>query len=542
MPSGSNKKPRLSRNSVLESLEPGAFAIVASFISPRDLLCLSMCSKRYRYSQCIRHDHVVTSALLAGGQAKRTATQVIEMALPSTGNDKTSGSIHLPTPIRLLRLINGTRCESPGCSAAMTTVRPHFGLFLCWDCFLGVTTVIDLKHEVIVNEKRIARFENRRNAHVLTSPFIDTSGERAGPIVSWDAVSGAGFEELLKAADNVWGPETETYKSIMKCFSDDEVRGASRHQVCRPVANAVLLMKRLKDMLEVMQCPYADVLCSFQERRQLSPDGSGLYLSCVVFDANIVDELVSPLITSQNQATERQLEEIADDLGQAMQTLNETGFLDFSFLNEDNPWENGLLQHFRQQTQPDFALRSVNGDMLEEIRQGDLFGAMQWLENNYSVTPPNDPDRPTGNWARVFADVVLVQNASIISQYPLITATCARDLAKITYIDVVAERSPTFAETVDEDDEEEDERVEFTKRCNVAAIAFQQLLPPTQTLLELINTEASRAARIDPRARQAYVNSITAQLGKLRGDVVTRFRNRDFVSILSELCRNRGRL
>ncbi|KAI2496127.1 hypothetical protein MHU86_18404 [Fragilaria crotonensis] len=504
---------------------------------------VSMCSKTIRAS--ILHDHVVTSALLSGGQARRTANQVVRMALPhNTGSDGPSrASIHLPTPMRLLRLVNGTRCESRACSSAETTICPHFGLFLCWECFLGATTEIDLKHEALVNEKRIARLY-RRKAHGFKSPFRDATGEIAGPVISWDVASGATaneeVEDLLKQADQAW--PLETHERIRQSFRDNSAREASRHQEGISLAETMLLMNRLQSMLEDMHCPYSDVLCSFNELQEQPPDSSGVYPSNVVFHSSMVDELVDVLTShliasSQTRATESQLQEIADELSQAMEMLIETDFLDFSFLDENNPWENALQQHFRQQTQPHFALRSINGDMLEDIGNGDLFDAMQHLQNYYSTKPPNDPDRPMGNWADVFADVVLTQNANAIRQYRLITETCARDLAKITYIDLVANPSPALEDAAfddDGDDEEEgdNDRAEFTRRCDLAALAFQELLPLTEVLIVFIHAlfayvEALIGARIDPtgRSRQACVNFITAKIGKLRGNVVARFRN-----------------
>lgn len=559
----SNKKPRLSNTNVedggrhsdsaLDSLDPALFAMVISFINPRDLLHLSMCSKRFSQTTRINHDHVVTSALLSGGKAKRIATQVMEMALPLSSTAPSRTSIHLPTPIRLLRLVNGTRCESRACSSAVTaSLCPRFGLFLCWDCFFSLTTAVDLKHEVIATKKRMARLY-RSKAHVVKIPFIDASGEIAGPIVTWDVASGPRankeVDALLNQADLAW--PLETYEIIRRSLRDNNIQVSSRHEVGIPLADSILLMNRLQGMLEDMHCPYSDVLTSFDEYQQPFHDGSGLHLSSVVFHSNLVyelvDEFVSRPISFQNQVTERQLQRIADQLGQAMQTLTDSDFLDFSFLDERNRWENGLRQHFRKQTQPYFSLRAINSDMLEEINEGNLFGAMLHLENNYSITPPNDPDRPIGNWAGVFADVVLAQNAKVIRRHRLITESCARDLAKITYIDLVAEPSVAFDDEFvddddnDEDDEEGNKRAEFTERCDVAAVAFQELLPLTQALIELIDSVALLVAQhINPRARRIYVKLMTAQLGKLRGDVVTRFRNRDFVSILDELCQNLG--
>ncbi|KAI2502396.1 hypothetical protein MHU86_12053 [Fragilaria crotonensis] len=374
---------RQSDSVLLDLLEPGMFAIVLSFINPRGLLHLSMCCRRYSQGTRINHDHVVTSALQSGGQAKRTAIQVLERALPSTNNAPSDASIHLPSPLRLLRLVNGTRCESRACMSAVTTPSPHFGLFLCWDCFLGITTEIDLHHEALATERRMSRLY-RWNAHVLTIPFTDASGERAGPIISWDVASEAAaneqIEALLNQADQTWPPEA--YEIIRRSIHDNNVQGANRHQVEGfPLADTVLLMNRLQGLLEEMHCPYSDVLCSFYECRHPSPDGSGSDCSCIVFYSNMVDELIDELvhdlashpIALQNQVIERQLQEIADYLCQAMQTLHETDFLHFGFLDENNPWENGLREHFRNQEQPHFALRSINGDMLDEIRRGDVF-------------------------------------------------------------------------------------------------------------------------------------------------------------------------
>lgn len=313
-------------------------------------------------------------------------------------------------------------------------------------------------------------------------------------------------------------------------------------------------MNRLQGMLEDMHCPYSDVLCSFDVCPEQPPDGFGVYLSNIVFHSNMVDELVDELtsrqISSQTQGTEKLLQRIADYLSQAMQMLVETDFLDFSFLDKNNPWENALQQHFRQQPLPHFALRSINRDMLEEIRDGDLFDAMHDLENNYVISPRNNPDRPMGNWAGVFADVVLTQNANLIRQHRLISETCAKDLAKITYIDLVANPSPASEDEAfdddDDDEEEENERDKFTRQCDLAAAAFQELLPLTELLIVFIHAsfayaEAAIGARIEPtgRSRQAYVNSLTAQMGKLRGNVVARFRNCEYGSILDDLCRNR---
>lgn len=556
-----NKKPRLSRNIVdkhcsergderwqscegFDSLGSILVERIVSFLSPAELLGLSVCSQRFR--QHINHEHVVTCAMLNGGQTERTVTMVLDMAVPSKSGDQSTATIHFPTPIRLLRLINGTKCESPECSSSVTTAIPHFGLFLCWNCFLDITTPIELGNAVIVNEKRIARFVYMGSAHVLKTPFIDTSGERAGPIVSWDVASGAvenkDVEGVLKEADKSY--TLAVYEGIRRCIRENKNQGrASRNCLRTPISNARTLMRRLQEMLENRQCLSSDVLCSFQERPQLAADGALSDHPCVVLDSNMVHELLASLIESPSQASERQLEEMADNLVQAVQTLTETGFLDFSFLDENNPWENELRKHFQAQTQPDFALRSVNCDMLEDVRQGDMFGALHWLENSYRIAPPNDPQRQIGDWAGVFANFVLEQHSNVVRQYPLITRDCARDLARVLYIEIVGERSSAMEETAAADDDdslEDDARAEFTRLCNQAAVVFQETLPSTQALIERINTDAHLVEHIEPRARRAFRKSILAQMGKLRREVVARLRNREFASIIDELRLLRG--
>eukprot|EP00986_Skeletonema_menzelii_P008535 scaffold3629_cov123-Skeletonema_menzelii.AAC.1 len=163
---------------------------------------------------------VVQSALIHGGNAKRTMEELHELM--------SNHSIHVPSPLRLLRLANGKRCEF--CFTSGTNhVRPGLGVFACWECVVSGTnnrwnsynrhkrsSSIKLTkawktswsrysrkpiYRTILSFPRVASNGYSSNHYFWSEPRSDASGERIGPIVTWGDVDDlCGYYDDLKAA------------------------------------------------------------------------------------------------------------------------------------------------------------------------------------------------------------------------------------------------------------------------------------------------------------------------------------------------------
>lgn len=107
---------------------------VFSYLGTRDLRTLCSATSR-SLRQIIRHEHVVRSALLQGGHAKTSMERLVNLLRPPR-------QIWTPTPLRLLRLVNGTRCEKCH-EAKVQVVSADFGVFMSRDanCYCLVTNV-----------------------------------------------------------------------------------------------------------------------------------------------------------------------------------------------------------------------------------------------------------------------------------------------------------------------------------------------------------------------------------------------------------------
>ena len=129
--------------------------------------------------------------------------------------------IYTPSPIRMLRIGMGKRCER--CNSKKTNTLNGLGLFLCHSCTQGITTEVKLHGEkseemnsligVAINDKRCSKVvrsgwkKNRKlSRHFMHSgpaPFLDSGTEKSGPLVSLTnltAASSKSFGEIYKDA------------------------------------------------------------------------------------------------------------------------------------------------------------------------------------------------------------------------------------------------------------------------------------------------------------------------------------------------------
>eukprot|EP00957_Ditylum_brightwellii_P203513 15334953-Ditylum_brightwellii.AAC.1 len=118
-----SKRRRLQTNQEAPMLCEDVLIHVTSFLPPRDLLRISTTCTALRNSITI--PLVVKSAMIKGGHARRTMDELYAL--------HKRGSIHPTSPLRLLRLANGKRCEFCFIKRA-NFVKPGYGVFCCSAC------------------------------------------------------------------------------------------------------------------------------------------------------------------------------------------------------------------------------------------------------------------------------------------------------------------------------------------------------------------------------------------------------------------------
>lgn len=498
----SNKKSRLveQQQAQIDDIDPLAIDCILGYLDVKSLYRFAFCSKHF--SEVVTHEHVVRSAMISGGHANKTMSDVIDLALNKR-------NIFLPSPSRLLRLANGKCCENKLCTALVHHIRPGYGLFFCWDCLTGSTIAIKNSHKMLKND-RVARGEYSRKSYLLKRPYTDTAGERAGPIISYanQESSQDDIQNLLEEADETVSQERSA--SILKCL---EQAAEDRRKLEYQASNAkhgrriakkekvLQLAVTLKEMLSASaSCThYNDTLCSYREYHCSKANQPFLRFRCKFVDNKMKDFVVAP-----SKATKKKLKEVVNYIEETMEVVVESGFLDFSFLESDatvNVWESKLQEELR--THYSDVLMRVNDSMLNLIQQGRLSYALNELEDN----PPQTRLRyevqgiyaMTG-WGGLFADIVMIKFADSIP--PSLDNSYARGLAVFVYID--KRRRET--------------KLDFSMYCDEASKRFRSMLPAAAEFVYFVKHEKAKKIHDPTPERQAQYTEANIDRWKRFGD------------------------
>lgn len=163
---------------------------VAPCLTYMDLFSLVKTTKQMR--SLLRHEHALTAVLLNaddkfGKNAKATIRNVLSLYA--------EGKIHKPSPMRLLRLANGKRCEvGPPCDTPearkVVRTRPDWGLFCCWPHTVGGSHEISLSKKSLktwgatISDPRTCQHSMSNKTFLWKKPMTAADGEKIGPIVT----------------------------------------------------------------------------------------------------------------------------------------------------------------------------------------------------------------------------------------------------------------------------------------------------------------------------------------------------------------------
>lgn len=326
-------------------------------------------------------------------------------------------SIYVPSPLRLLRLANGKRCEF--CNEAPTTkMYGGYGLLVCWYCMTKkrkfyytksckppkddkgpLTAAWDTEwvrfkrnpfFQTIFQHPRVCcnyfERENRRNPnrirkkslyYLWREPLVSSSKEKIGPIVSFQDIdsiaAGCGtIEDYL--ATKLHAPSLQAYAEFQTNFRIAKKRAIllSKYRQHEEGKRRMSLEKKREDRKTKVKTFCAAVAAKMNE-----PWGESALLheryktakrghAFVKFRSPIVNDIMEPYVTAPSKMTWSAVVNVAARINQAFLPLAESGFLMFDFLSDEDDFELALKLHLKT-TYPDLSA------LMRAIEVDDLF-------------------------------------------------------------------------------------------------------------------------------------------------------------------------
>ncbi|CAJ1963755.1 unnamed protein product [Cylindrotheca closterium] len=153
-------------------------AILFSFLDLRQLLLLACTSRGVEAT--LEYGHVVRATMLSGGYPQTS----LERMLGPVRERK----IWVPSPLRLLRVVCGKKCEV--CNVPTRYVCKAFALFLCENCLTKSTKLLRRNKQwrpyLEAPGVMLGPRKGNRSPHsfLISKPFEDKCGNRIGPLVT----------------------------------------------------------------------------------------------------------------------------------------------------------------------------------------------------------------------------------------------------------------------------------------------------------------------------------------------------------------------
>jgi hypothetical protein len=389
---GKKKRPRLEEEHlVCDNVIGDALELVMAYLAPKELFRLTFTCKALQ--KRVTTKMVVRSAMIHGGNPKQNILELYPLMKDQ--------SIHVPSPVRLLRLVNGKKCEKKNCRAKVKHVRPGTGVFLCWDCLTrkktGFTKAFDTKwvryrmnsrYEEIFSHPRVGASRRYGTKYYLWNrPFMSSDGAMCGPLVMFDDVERAAAsknpieEELFSDA-----PAAEEYKEFVDSYDNavEEAREmdllrerkkkeASKNAVERRRENAKKLIGKIRNLLDER---WRDFMLEYTIREQSQASKT---VAPVRFKVSFCDHLLDPYVLAPSKAKKSDITDLAAQINHTMEKIAK--FLDFDFLLEEELFERALKSHCLQKFPDLKSLITIPRfrRFTESMSSGDVFQALEMI-------------------------------------------------------------------------------------------------------------------------------------------------------------------
>jgi len=347
------KRMRTENKSVVLNVD--VFSIIMSWLAPREMLCLATCSKDM--IELVKYEHVVNSSIVMEGRYQTSIQSMIKLLQEQ--------KIFHPSPLRLLRIANGRRCEFPNCDAKVRVVRPSFGLFICRKCATraGITCAISQDEFrtdlMLIQHHRTARGEHRGKIVLIMKPFFTSDDERAGPLVTRHDIDRL-LEQQCSIEEHVEGLVLQDNHVMMECILQQEGQSLARVQIDertnmeRTKECRLKKMRKIQEKLSQLKNRLRHPIWKHFILRHSWFDKSGQQCdpeTGVVckpeFDCKLLcgEKSLKRLVEYPSRTAVETMVEIGDRINRALTALSDAEFPDFSFLSDDcvgKPFEASL--------------------------------------------------------------------------------------------------------------------------------------------------------------------------------------------------------
>lgn len=316
-------------------------------------------------------------------------------------------TIFTPSPLRLLRLVNGRRCEACN-KTKVKHANQCLGTFLCSPC-LGQgddrynTRLTPRKarkargYEQVIQDDRIT---GRWSGHwcgasyreslfcttLLRRPLMQ-SGELCGPRFTY---SEKGAEPVQSMLDEMLPPQDNsefirTYESSVEEakaaveYRKEKKKEASERAAERRMASSLRILQKVQDLLEE---PWKHYVLNYEET-----PGSNRKSPCLKFRSPLCNDLLGEYVTSPSKAKKATIIDIAKTINTHCQSISER-LLGFEFLSEDDPFEKALKLLFLEKfpdTKSVLFHESADSHFASILSEDGPFKALEHLEGHFGL-------------------------------------------------------------------------------------------------------------------------------------------------------------
>ena len=400
IPTKSSRPSSRKRRKYHQGFSRDVLGIIMEYAGHRELYTIAMSSKTLLEKLTL--DMVVKSAFVSGNKDAMAIVNAVRNCLRS-------GAVYLPSPARLLRLVNAKGCEVCCIKTAENlTNLETFGLHCC-DACLGRSLIqgeneyhdtcrnghfaVALNHARFRLTKRILYpgkqpgWHSSRNVHVKVYRKDCADGEIAGPIVTMAHVNQ--IYELTKDKQRrgtdfaiVLGHDPSDAPVYHKFMAACTVGKRLAEQ-----AEAFRQEHRKQSILKTARNKLANLDSTLQKLKpKLHSDIRDFVLDRKA-DETYVPTFICPLVhdllsvrgflRAPTKVSNDVLDEVAAKLNKKLRPIQMLDFLSADYLSEDDPFESRIKPIFRS-TFPNLAATAPNltGSVVDLIDEGSLVDAM----------------------------------------------------------------------------------------------------------------------------------------------------------------------
>ena len=352
---------------------------VASFLALSELYSLSMTSPKFMH-RMLKHEYVIRSALLGGDKdAQITMKRLVELIR--------RGQIFVPSPVRMLRLARGKRCEF--CHAhRVEHVSRYFGVFGCFqgDCrsreYVAHITIQErgnnnyyddnqgtkayVEHPRVAKDMRVQTGKHRK-VYIWKRPLLESmsSNQFYGPIITlehmqtWSRMKKTQFlvpeqEFLNKYLKDVDGEDDEhkiSAQSIFRVYDmyEKRLRMQKQQQSARDKLNqarmqgTLFVISALSQMLG--EVPWRSAIFTYQLTKYYAQEETETDVVIARFKSPLVEEALHPFAMDPHKATREQLKKVAAHLQRQFGLIWSKKFDNLDFLWNDSQSRQHQAKH-----------------------------------------------------------------------------------------------------------------------------------------------------------------------------------------------------